>query len=157
MNWMGMNTGATLAKPTADKSTNFVTWGGNVYANAYQPHRDEVSGAYVTRISWGDEFTRFYPMGNWSFGGSSGPTDPDTAIFQLTIRRDPDGSIHNDSYEIIPCCVSSDLEAAAAKRDMYNNYQPTPMETGSEEYTRVLSKLDGSFEGPNLKIRKIGK
>ena len=65
MNWMGMNTGATLAKPTADKSTNFVTWGGNVYANAYQPHRDEVSGAYVTRISWGDEFTRFYPMGNW--------------------------------------------------------------------------------------------
>ena len=65
MNWMGMNTNATLAKPTADKSTNFVTWGGNVYANAYQPHRDEVSGEYVTRISWGDEFTRFYPMGNW--------------------------------------------------------------------------------------------
>lgn len=65
MNWMGMNTNATLAKPTADKSTNFVTWGGNVYANAYQPHRDEVSGEYVTRISWGDGFTRFYPMGNW--------------------------------------------------------------------------------------------
>ncbi len=65
MNWMGMNTGATLAKPTADKTTNFVTWGGNVYANAYQPHEDEVSGEDVTRISWGDEFTRFYPMGNW--------------------------------------------------------------------------------------------
>lgn len=65
MNWMGMNTNATLAKPTADKTTNFVTWGGNVYANAYQPHVDEVSGATVTRISWGDGFTRFYPMGNW--------------------------------------------------------------------------------------------
>ena len=65
MNWMGMNTGATLAKPDAGKSTNFVTWGGNVYANAYQPHRDEVSGDDVTRISWGDSLTRFYPMGNW--------------------------------------------------------------------------------------------
>lgn len=64
MNWMGMNTNATLAKPTADKSTNFVTWGGNVYANA-QPHVDEVSELPVTRISWGDGFTRFYPMGNW--------------------------------------------------------------------------------------------
>ena len=65
MNWMGMNTGATLENPDATKSTNFVTWGGNVYANAYQPHEDEVSGEDVTRISWGDSFTRFYPMGNW--------------------------------------------------------------------------------------------
>ena len=31
------------------------------------------------------------------------------------------------------------------------------MPVGSEDYRRVLSKLDGSFEGPNLKIRKIGK
>ncbi len=65
MNWMGMNTNATLETPKAGKTTNFVTWGGNVYANAYQPHEDEVSGEDVTRISWGDEFTRFYPMGNW--------------------------------------------------------------------------------------------
>ena len=65
MNWMGMNTGATLDDPDAGKTTNFVTWGGNVYANAYQPHRDEVSGDDVTRISWGDSLTRFYPMGNW--------------------------------------------------------------------------------------------
>lgn len=65
MNWMGMNTGATLATPDAGKSTNFVTWGGNVYADAYQPYTDEVSGEDVTRISWVDKFTRFYPMGNW--------------------------------------------------------------------------------------------
>ena len=91
-----------------------------------------------------------YSMGNWSFGGSSGPTDPDTAIFQLTIRRDPDGSIHNDSYEIIPCCVSSDLEAAAAKRDMYNNYQPTPYEPGTEAYDRAMSKITGTYEGKDL-------
>lgn len=65
MNWMGMNDGATLATPDAGKSTNFVTWGGNVYANAYQPYVDEVSNQPVTRISWGDSLTRFYPMGNW--------------------------------------------------------------------------------------------
>ena len=91
-----------------------------------------------------------YSMGNWSFGGSSGPTDPDTAIFQLTIRRDPDGSIHNDSYEIIPCCVSSDLAAAAAKKDMYNNYQPTPYEPGTEAYDRAMSKITGTYEGKDL-------
>lgn len=91
-----------------------------------------------------------YSMGNWSFGGSSGPTDPDTAIFQLTLRRDPDGSIHNDSYEIIPCCVSSDLEAAAAKKDMYNNYQPTPYEPGTEAYDRAMSKITGTYEGKDL-------
>ena len=65
MNWMGMNTGATLDDLKAGKTTNIVTWGGNVYANAYQPHQDEVSGKQVTRISWGDSLTRFYPMGNW--------------------------------------------------------------------------------------------
>ena len=65
MNWMGMNTGATLDDPDAGKTTNFVTWGGNVYANAYQPYVDEVSNLPVTRISWGDSLTRFYPMGNW--------------------------------------------------------------------------------------------
>ncbi len=65
MNWMGMNTGATLETPKAGKTTNFVTWGGNVYANAYQPYVDEVLNQPVTRISWGDSLTRFYPMGNW--------------------------------------------------------------------------------------------
>lgn len=91
-----------------------------------------------------------YSMGNWSFGGSTKPTDPDTAIFQLRLRRDPDGSIHNDGYEIIPCCVSSDLEGAANNRDNYNNYQPTPYEPGTEAYNRALSKIMGDYEGPDI-------
>jgi poly-gamma-glutamate synthesis protein (capsule biosynthesis protein) len=90
-----------------------------------------------------------YSMGNWSFGGSTKPTDPYTAIFQLTLRRDPDGSIHNDSYEVIPCCVSSDLEGAAKDRDNYNDYKPTPLDPveNQEAYDRVLSILDGTYEG----------
>ena len=45
---------------------------------------------------------------------------------------------------IIPCSLSS-----IEKR---NNYQPTPYAEGSEEYARVISKLDGSYNGPNLPI-----
>ena len=91
-----------------------------------------------------------YSMGNWSFGGSTRPTDPDTAIFQLKLRRDPDGSIHNDSWEIIPCCVSSDLEGAAKARDNYNDYRPTPYEPGTEAYDRAMSKILGSYEGKDI-------
>jgi len=91
-----------------------------------------------------------YSMGNWSFGGSTRPTDPDTAIFQLQIRRDPDGSIHNDSYEITPCCVSSNLEGAAKMSDNYNNYQPTPYEPGTEAYDRAMSKITGTYEGADI-------
>lgn len=51
MNWMGSGT-------STDGSINTVTWGGNVKANA-----KKMDG--VTRIAWEDNFTRFYPMGNW--------------------------------------------------------------------------------------------
>lgn len=51
MNWMGSG-------KSTDKSINTVTWGGNVKANA-----KKMDG--VTRIAWEDNFTRFYPMGNW--------------------------------------------------------------------------------------------
>ncbi len=33
-----------------------------------------------------------------------------------------------------------------------NNYQPVPYEKDGEDYTRTLSKLDGSFTGANLTI-----
>ena len=34
----------------------------------------------------------------------------------------------------------------------YNDFCPTPYEEGSEDYDRTMSKLDGSFDGPNLVI-----
>lgn len=91
----------------------------------------------------------YYSMGNFCFGGNSKPEDFDTAIFQQEVIRSPEGEISLGNLEIIPCSISSD--------GGINNYQPTPMEADSEGYRRVLSKLDGSFEGANLKIRKIGK
>lgn len=91
----------------------------------------------------------YYSMGNFCFGGNSKPGDFDTALLQQEVIRSPKGEISLGSLHIIPCSISSE--------DTVNNYQPTPMTADSEEYARVLSKLDGSFDGPNLKIRKIGK
>ena len=85
-----------------------------------------------------------YSMGNWSFGGNTSPTDRDTAIVQVTVKRDLDGSISRDSYDIIPCCVSSLPVGADEGAD--NDYRPTPYEEGSEEYDRTLSKLNGTYQ-----------
>ena len=100
-----------------------------------------------------------YSMGNWSFGGHTAPSDPDTAIVQVKVKRDVDGTISNDGYEIIPCCISSDIEGAqklwAAKQkggnptSYYNNYCPTPYPEDSEGYARVMAKLNGTYEGPD--------
>ena len=91
----------------------------------------------------------YYSMGNFCFGGNSKPEDFDTALLRQEVIRHSDGTISLGSLNIIPCSISSESRV--------NNYQPTPIAEDSEEYARVLSKLNGSFEGPNLKIRKIGK
>ena len=91
----------------------------------------------------------YYSMGNFCFGGNTKPEDFDTTLLQQEVIRTPEGKISLGSLKIIPCRISSEPNI--------NNYQPTPMAVGSEDYRRVLSKLDGSFPGPNLKIRKIGK
>lgn len=87
-----------------------------------------------------------YSLGNWVFGGSTRPSDPDTAIVQLTLKRDLDGTVTNDGFDVIPCCVSSQLEKAANMADNYNDYRPTPYEVDSEQYTRVMAKLTGTYE-----------
>ena len=85
-----------------------------------------------------------YSLGNWSFGGNTNPRDKDTAIARVSIKRDIDGSISIDSLELIPCRLSGSPD--------YNNYQPVPYEEGSAEYDRAMSKLDGSWNGPDLTI-----
>ena len=46
--------------------------------------------------------------------------------------------------ELILCALSS--------KSSSNNYQPIPYEEGSKEYDRTLSKLDGTFTGPDLVV-----
>lgn len=85
-----------------------------------------------------------YSLGNWSFGGNTAPRDRDTAIAQITIKRDTDGSVSMDQVELIPCKLSG--------TDAYNDYQPRPYAPETAEYDRAMSKLDGSFAGPDLTI-----
>ena len=87
-----------------------------------------------------------YSCGNWTFGGSTMPTDPDTAIFQLRVKRGENGHLVPTGMDIIPCCVSSNIEGANTKAQNYNNYCPTPYETDSQEYMRVMSKLYGQYQ-----------
>ena len=96
-------------------------------------------------VEYGDGLI-LYSMGNWTFGGSTMPSDPDTAIVQVELTRNDDGSISRTGMDVIPCCVSSKIDAAMANEQNYNDYRPTPYEEGSEGYNRVLSKLTGEFE-----------
>lgn len=80
----------------------------------------------------------FYSLANFSFGGNSDPMDYDSVMLQQEVIRAADGTVELGERIIVPVSVSS-----VSGR---NNYQPTPYETGSEEYNRVLQKLDGTWK-----------
>ena len=86
----------------------------------------------------------YYSLGNFSFGGNMYPKDYDTAIIQQEVIRFADGTVQLGERTVVPCSISS--------IDKRNNYQPTPYEAGSAAYDRVIRKLDGSYEGPNLAV-----
>ena len=86
----------------------------------------------------------YYSMGNWTFGGNTDPRDKDTVMVRFTVERLYDGSTSITDIQNIPCSSSGVMSG--------NNYQPVVCEEGSEQYYRVLSKLDGSFDGANLSI-----
>lgn len=86
----------------------------------------------------------YYSLGNFCFGGNIYPDDYDSAIIQQEIILAGDGTVTLGERIIIPVSISSIKER--------NNYQPTPYEEGSKEYDRVMSKLDGTYAGPNLPV-----
>ncbi len=87
--------------------------------------------------SYGDGLI-LYSMGVFSFGGNGDPDDYDTAIIQVEVVRNPDGSVSLGQVESIPCNISS-----ISGR---NNFQPTPYASGTGEYNRVLEKLAGTYK-----------
>ena len=86
----------------------------------------------------------FYSLGNFSFGGNHFPRDMDSALVQLEVIRDENGKISLGGLKIIPLSISS--------MAVQNNFQPTPYREGTTEFDRVMSKLDGSFNGPDLVV-----
>ena len=93
----------------------------------------ELDGAYVV-----------YSLGNFVFGGNTAPRDRDTAIVQFTVKRAADGAVSVEGWEAIPCSVSS--------TPVTNDFRPEPYEPGTEEYERTMSKLHGTYTGPDLTI-----
>ena len=65
------------------------------------------------------------------------------------MRRDPDGTVTHESYSIIPCCVSSRPVLENFWSYGYNDYKPTPYVEGTAAYERALSKILGTYEGPD--------
>ena len=101
----------------------------------------------------------FYSMGNFIFGGNSMPKDQDTAIVQLTVTRASNGNVSLGDYSIIPCCIASkpvtDPSLSAAVRGVntpYNDLRPTPYEEGTDDYVRALSKINGTYDGPDGRV-----
>ena len=92
---------------------------------------------------YGDGYI-LYSMGNFSFGGNTAPRDRDAAIAQAHITLNRDGLYSVESLDFIPCCLSSTPKV--------NDYRPEPYEEGSEEYERTISKLNGTFDGPDLNV-----
>jgi poly-gamma-glutamate synthesis protein (capsule biosynthesis protein) len=86
----------------------------------------------------------YYSLGNFCFGGNIYPSDYDTAIIQQEVILAANGTVTLGERTIIPCSLSS--------MEKRNNYQPTPYEKGTEEYDRVLSKLNGTYTGSNLPV-----
>ena len=85
----------------------------------------------------------YYSLGNFVFGGNSNPRDKDTAVIRQHIIKE-NGTFRLGETEIVPFALSGSTS--------YNDYRPVPCEEGSEQYLRVLSKLDGTFDGPDLYV-----
>ena len=153
-----------MMRPDADYIICCFHWGQELH---YQPNADQIDlaracidagadlifGCHSHCLQPIEEYNGgiiLYSMGEFSFGGSTSPTDRDTAIFQVTLKRDLDGSITVDSWRVIPCCVSSRPVYEGYTLDAYNDYCPAPYEEGSEDYERVMSKLNGTYEGGNV-------
>lgn len=86
----------------------------------------------------------YYSLGNFCFGGNHFPRDMDSVIIQQEIIREEDGSCRLGELTLIPVSISS--------MKGQNNFQPIPYEVGSAEYDRTMSKLDGTFDGPDLVV-----
>lgn len=83
----------------------------------------------------------FYSLGNFVFGGNTNPADMDSVIAQATVTRDPNGTLYLSSFNVFPCSISS--------KTSENDYCPTLFASGTEEYDRAMSKVDGSWTGAN--------
>lgn len=126
-------------------------WQKSVAHAAIDAGADIIYGSHPHVLQQVEEYKGgviMYSMGNWSFGGNTAPRDRDTAIVQVKLKKDADGSISTEGWQAIPCCLSS--------TDSVNDYCPKPYDKDSEEYKRAMSKLDGTWTGADLNVDYSG-
>lgn len=155
------NAAAALRSEGAELLVAAFHWGGE---GKYHPSSDQKSAAHAAAgagfdIVYGshphvlqetEEYNGsyiLYSMGNFSFGGNTWPRDRDSAIAQFEITKNESG-VSVTGFNLIPCCLSSVAG--------YNNYQPVPYAEGSTEYSRTMTKLNGTFTGPDLVVDYSG-
>lgn len=124
-------------RPTAEQQSN-----GHAAIDA---GADIVYGSHPHVLQRIEEYNGgiiYYSLGNFSFGGNHFPRDMDSVIVRQEVIRREDGTVELGELKLIPVSISS--------MTGQNNFQPTPYEEGTKEYDRTLSKLDGTWNGPDL-------
>ena len=124
-------------RPTKEQQTNAY--------DAIDAGADIVYGSHPHVLQKIEEYNGgiiYYSLGNFSFGGNHFPRDMDSVIVRQEVIRREDGTVELGELRLIPVSISS--------MTSQNNFQPTPYEEGTKEYERTLSKLDGTFKGPDL-------
>ena len=77
----------------------------------------------------------FYSMGNFCYGGHLNPNDKDSVIIQAEFTKDTStGEVSRSGLKVIPCLVST--------RTDKNDYCPTPCSEGSEDWQRIIDRLE---------------
>ncbi len=77
----------------------------------------------------------FYSMGNFCYGGHLNPDDKDSVIVQAEFTWDSETrTVSRTGLRAIPCLVST--------QEYSNDYCPTPCKEGSEDYQRILERLE---------------
>ena len=110
---------------------DLIDYGADIVVGTH-PHRlqpiEKYNGKYI-----------IYCLSNFCFGGNTGLSDPDSCIVQCEFVMDETNS-YCESYNlnVIPFSQTSTRPG--------NDYCPMPYEWGSEDYYRVMEKLNWSQE-----------
>ena len=139
----------TCREAECDLIIGFMHWGSVEYLT--EPEAWEVQFAHdmvdwgcdlivgghahiLQRMEYYNNVPIFYSMGNFCYGGNTNPDDKDSVIVQAEFVRDSSGGVSLSRIHVIPCLIST--------RTDLNDYCPTPCQEGSEDYQRIVSRLE---------------
>ena len=89
----------------------------------------------LQRMEYYRDVPIFYSMGNFCYGGNLNPDDKDSVIVQAEYKMDHEtGTPVRTGVRVIPCLISSRTDT--------NDYHPVPCEEGTDDYVRILDRLE---------------